>query len=487
MAQATYLGVDVGTSSTKGVLVSQDGSVIRSATRLHEVQRPRLGHVEMDGLVWWEEFCSLTEELTRDAQYDVVAVGVSGMGPCLLLTDEQDIPLRPALLYGVDMRALEQIASQEQTYGRDDVFATGGAHLSTQAVGPKLQWVRENEPEVFASARRMYMPASWLVRKLTGAYVLDLHSASQCWPMFDLDRRTWHSEWAEEIAGPVELPDLHWAGDLAGTVHTRIGGLKPGTPVITGTVDAWAEASSVGAVKPGDLMLMYGTTMFLIGNSDRPVRHDALWGTLGVAEGTWCLAGGMATSGAITDWLRRITSSDYTTLVAEANESPPGAHGLLMLPYFAGERTPIMDPHARGVIAGLTLDHCRGDLYRAALEAVAYGVRHNLEAIHEAGLPIGRILAVGGGASTSLWPQIVSDVTGMQQLLMSKTIGASFGAANLAAHLVDQTATIDTWNPPVSVIEPQRHQVYEESYDLYRDLYESTRRVVHSLVRQQAH
>ncbi|WP_109474830.1 FGGY-family carbohydrate kinase [Ornithinimicrobium cavernae] len=485
MRTTAYLGVDIGTSSTKGVLVAKDGTVLRSATRQHEVQRPHTGHVEMDGNVWWAEFCSLADELTGDGEHDVAAVGVSGMGPCLLLTDEEDRPLRPALLYGVDMRALEQIAAQETRYGRDEVFRTGGAHLSTQAIGPKLAWVRDHEPEVFERARQMYMPASWLVRRLTGEYVLDRHSASQCWPMFDLEAGAWHPQWAPEIAGSVELPALRWAGEVAGTIQEQIGGLTPGTPVIAGTIDAWAEATSVGAVNPGDLMLMYGTTMFLIAHAGQPVRHEALWGTLGVTDGAWCLAGGMATSGAITDWLRRVTGSDFATLVDEAEQSGAGARGLLMLPYFAGERTPIMDPQARGVIAGLTVEHTRGDLYRAALEAVAYGVRHNVEALLDSGLSIDRIVAVGGGATTTLWPQVVSDVTGLVQVVPTVTIGASYGGAFLAARAVDSEASIEEWNPPQSVLRPRSEPLYQETYALYRDLYSLTRGIVHHLAGQE--
>ena len=181
-----WLGVDIGTSSSKGVLVGEDGAVLRAAVREHQVSRPRPGFVEMDGAQWWREFVEIAEELTADQEHDVRAVGVSGMGPCVLLTDEADRPLRPAILYGVDTRATEQIAALNADFGEAVILQRCGSALSSQAVGPKLQWVRDHEPALFERARRVYMPASWLVRQLTGEYVLDKHSASQCTPLMDV-------------------------------------------------------------------------------------------------------------------------------------------------------------------------------------------------------------------------------------------------------------------------------------------------------------
>jgi xylulokinase len=253
--------------------------------------------------------------------------------------------------------------------------------------------------------------------------------------------------------------------------------------VITGTIDAWSEALSVGAHNVGDLMLMYGTTMFLINTVQAQITSASMWGTVGALEGTRSLAGGMATSGAITSWFRELVGSpDFATLLDEAEASGPGARGLLVLPYFAGERTPIMDPDARGVLVGLTLTHTRGDIYRAVLEAVALGVRHNIDAMRSAGAVIDRVVAVGGGTQGRLWTQIVTDVTGMTQVIPSKTIGASYGAALLAAQL-EHDVSIDDWNPPAGVLTPDESTAsdYEDLYRLYLDLYPASREIVHAL------
>lgn len=482
--QRGYLGVDVGTSSTKGVLVADDGSVVASAIREHRVDRPAPGHVEMDAQVWWQEFASITAELTEQhADLQVSAVGLSGMGPCVLLTDAAGTPLRPAILYGVDTRSGEQQSRLEAELGRQQILEQSGSVLSSQAAGPKIAWVHEHEPDVWARARRFFMPASWLVHRLTGEYVLDLHSASQCTPMLDVHERGWHRSWADLVAPGLQLPELRWSGEQAGVTTQPIGRLPAGVPVTTGTIDAWAEAVSVGAHGTGDLMLMYGTTMFLIATVPEPLTSETLWGTVGALPDTHNLAGGMATSGAITAWLRDLVGGPgYGQLVAEAAGSPAGAHGLLMLPYFAGERTPLQDPDARGVLAGLTLSHTRGDLYRAALEATAYGVRHNVETMADAGVRIDRVVAVGGGVQHDLWPQIVSDVTGLDQVIPSITIGASYGAAHLAAALVDGVDIAD-WNPPQRTLRAgeDAHERYQELYRHYRDLYPATREITHAL------
>ena len=484
------IGVDIGTSSSKGVLVNLDGQLLRSSVLEHSVERPGPGMVEVDARIWWEEFVAICRDLLSGRSVEVLAVGVSGMGPCVLLTDEDDEPLRPAILYGVDTRAGGQIEDLEKRYGAEKILLRCGSALSSQAAGAKVAWIRDKEPELFARARRIYMPSSWLARKLTGSYVLDQHSASQCTPLFDTNAQTWYEPWAKEIAPDIDLPPLRWAGEAAGTVTTEAAeatGLPEGIPVITGTIDAWAEAISVGAQGVGDLMLMYGTTMFLIHTVPDRITSPVLWGTVGALPGTRNLAGGMATSGAITGWLRELFgSAGYAELLELAERSGVGANGLIMLPYFAGERTPILDPQARGVIAGLTLSHTRGDLYRAALEATGFGVRHNIEAIESAGGDIRRIVAVGGGTQGALWTQVVSDITGRRQEIREQSIGASYGGALLAAQLVSD-ASVDAWNPLRNVVNPRPEAAsqYAELYQLYRDLYVSSANIAHALAARQ--
>jgi xylulokinase len=485
---AVVLGVDIGTSSSKCALVDLEGRLLASATRTHTVSRPRPGHVEMDGDVWWDEFVALSRELLSGRSVEVQAVGVSGMGPCVLLVDEGGAQLRPAILYGVDTRSTSQIVSLTERYGDEAIRARCGSSLTTQAAGAKVAWVAEQEPELFTRARRLFMPSSWLAYKLTGTYVLDHHSASQSTPLYDVAAERWYQPWVDDICPDLEMPPLQWSNEVAGGVHARaaeLTGIPEGTPVITGTIDAWAEALSVDAHNVGDLMLMYGTTMFLVNTIAGTVTSPTLWGTVGALPGTRNLAGGMATSGAITTWLRDLFGDvDYADLVLLAKDSPPGANGLLMLPYFAGERTPVMDAQARGLIAGLSLTHTRGDLYRAALEATGFAVRHNIEAIEAAGGDVRRIVAVGGGTQGDLWTQIVSDITGREQVIPTQTIGASYGGALLAAQSVADVSAA-AWNPVREIRKPAEPGVYQDLYREYLELYPSTREISHALAERQ--
>lgn len=481
------LGFDIGTSSSKMVLVSHDGHIVAQTRRDHPVDRPAQGIVEMDATVWWDEFCSMTAELlAADSDTVVEAVAVSGIGPCVLLTGEDGEPLRPAILYGVDTRTasiLQEVTTE--LGGGSAVRARCGSTLSTQAAGVKLAWVARNEPDVWAKARRFTMPSSRLVELLTGEYVLDHHSASQTTPLYDVHRNAWVPEWCAALAPGLTMPRLLWSGEQAGSVTAaaaRATGLVAGTPVATGAIDAWAEGVSVGPMVPGRMFLQYGTTMFMIAPTRSPTSVPGMWTTVGTRPAEPSVSGGMATSGAITDWIRTLVHGDWATMLDEADASGPGANGLLMLPYFAGERTPIADPSARGVIAGLTVRHTRGDIYRAALEATAYAVRHNVETLRAAGVEVGSLVAAGGGLRGHLWPTIVSDVTGLPQSMPSVIVGAAYGSAYLAAGLVEPVS-IEDWNPPVDVIrpDPAAHDAYDAGWHDFRELYESTRDVVHRL------
>ncbi|MBL1078485.1 FGGY-family carbohydrate kinase [Nocardia sp. 2] len=484
------LGIDIGTSGSKGVLVDRDGMVAMRAERPHRVSTPRPGWVEHDAeSVWWADFVTIARDLVAAADGETIdALAVSGIGPCLLPADGFGRPLRPAILYGVDTRAGIEIAELEDELGAQTVLERSGSPLTSQAVGPKVRWLIRHEPQVWKATRMLLMASSFLVYRLTGRYVLDHQSASQCVPMYDLMAREWATDWADSVAPGLRLPELSWPTEIVGRVTREAAaatGLPEGLPVTTGTIDAWAEAAGVGARNPGDIMLMYGTTMFLTQVLTAPRPHPGLWTTCGTRPGTYTLAAGMATSGAVTDWLRTLTGGDFADLVDEAAHVPAGSRGLLVLPYFAGERTPLFDPDARGIIAGLTLTHQRADLYRAVLEGIGYGVRHNLEAMATAGGRAQRLVAVGGGTKGGLWTRIVSDITGLPQQLPADTVGAALGNALLAAEAVG----IDTaaWNPIIATIEPDpaRAATYEPYYRHYRDLYESTRNTAHFLATEQ--
>ena len=486
------LGVDIGTASTKGVLARPDGEIVATAKRPHDLSLPKPGWAEHDAeKVWWEDFVAVCKELLEEADGQVAAVCPSGIGPCLLPADENGEPLRPAILYGIDSRADREIEDLTGRYGAEEILQRGGSPLTTQAVGPKLAWLKNQEPEVWKKTRYFLNSNSFIVQRLTGEYVLDHHSASQCDPLYDIHENRWIEEWSEEIVPGLSLPRLLWPAEVAGEVTeqaSEVTGIPAGTPVAAGTIDAWAEAGSVGVRKPGDLMLMYGSTMFIIEVLEEPLTHSKLWATAGLFPRTHNLAAGMATSGAITGWFKNIAGDvSYEELTQEAAGAPPGSDGLVVLPYFAGERTPLYDPDARGVIGGLTLSHGRGYVYRALLEATAYSVRHILEFMEEAGGGGQRLVAVGGGTKGGLWTQIVSDTLGRPQELPEETIGASYGDALLAAIAVGLVEHGTDWSRISERMEPdaENREVYQNFYDIYRGFYPATLEQVHRLAGMQ--
>ena len=262
-------------------------------------------------------------------------------------------------------------------------------------------------------------------------------------------------------------------------------GLAEGTPVTAGTIDAAAEALSVGVLDAGDMLLMYGSTIFIIEITETRVRDGRLWYAPWLFPGQHASMSGLATSGTLTHWFREQFARELdpatavVTLAEEAATSPPGAKGLVVLPYFSGERTPIHDPHARGMIFGLDLTHTRGDIYRAVFEGIACGTRHVFETYAEAGAGPRAILAAGGGTKNRVWAQATSDVSGRTQIVRQKTVGASYGDAFLAALAVGDVRREDirTWNPVAYEItaDPANADVYRRQYDVFRALYPRTK------------
>ncbi|MEM6428583.1 MAG: FGGY-family carbohydrate kinase [Deinococcota bacterium] len=492
------LGIDVGTYSSKGVLTTAEGEILGQHVVKHDMEIPQPGWAEQDAdAVWWHDVVEICKTLLSGeySGMDVAALAVSAIGPCLLPLDASGKPLRKGILYGVDARAEEEIGILNNQLGEETVYNFSKMAFTSQAIGPKILWLQRHEPEVWQRTKTLTTASSYLIFKLTGEHVIDRHTASHYMPLIDMETLEWSERFTDRLAPLDMLPKLGWSDELAGTVSpaaAELTGLKIGTPVTVGAVDALAEAISVGMTQPGDLMIMYGSTTFFILVLDAPKPDKSVWTTAGAFYKQYALAAGMATTGSLTRWLRDEFARDlpeaqaYSQLFDAAVNIAPGAEGLLMLPYFSGERTPINDAKARGVIAGLTLSHTREHIFRAALESVAYGIRHNLETFQQLGAPIRRVAAVGGGVRDNLWPQIVSDVSGMNQLIPKRSVGASYGNAFLAGLGIGQLKRSDLTNWAVydHEVSPQAdsREIYDNHYELYLELYQGSRATVHQLV-----
>ncbi|MBF9032627.1 carbohydrate kinase [Rhodobacterales bacterium HKCCE2091] len=489
------LGIDIGTYETKGVLVDESGKVVAEARHGHEMIVPRPGWAEHRAEEdWWGDFVTVTKALLADGGVDpseIVAVACSAIGPCMLPVDADGAPLMNGVLYGVDTRAMAEVEDLTDRIGGDTILDRCGNALTSQSVGPKILWLKRQQPELYARTAKILTSTSFIVHRLTGEYVIDHYTAANFSPLYDVATQDWCFDLADDIATPDMLPRLLWSGEIAGRITDAAAaetGLAPGTPVTAGTIDAAAEALSVGVRDPGDMMMMYGSTIFIIALTPERVRDGRLWYAPWLFPGEHASMAGLATSGTLTHWFRDQFAKElprdgaFPTLAAEAEAIPAGAEGLLFLPYFSGERTPIHDPHAKGAIFGLNLTHTRGHVFRAVLEGIALGTAHVTETYAEAGAPPSRVLAVGGGVNNAIWLQSTSDASRLPQDICRATTGASYGDAFLARVAIGgaEPGDITDWNPVERRVEPMSSPL-PGMFPLFRRLYEQTKDIARDL------
>jgi xylulokinase len=489
-----FLGVDVGTGSTKAVAVDEAGRVLATRRRDHRTSSPAPGFFEHDvDAVWLGEPVDLLRDLLDvlhaelgASPSDVSGVAFSGIGPAIVPADASAAPLRPGILYGIDTRAQVEIAAANQELGDETLMAHCGNLLSSQSIGPKLAWVHDHEPDVWQATSKIFCPPSYVVYRLTGEYVFDRYTASGADPLYDMTTGNWWDAGWATVPGSdaIERPRLVDPVEVVGSLHAagaRLTGLPIGTPVIAGTVDALAESYSVGVESAGDMMLMYGSTLFMIQLTEAFSPAQPLWAVGGLRRDQHALAAGMSTGGLVTSWLSDQLGVSVGELVAEADQAPPGSHGLVLLPYLSGERTPFEDPLARGAWVGLGLRHTRADLARSALESIGFGIRHNIEKMVELGASPRRLVAVGGGAQSRQWLQIVSDICQAPQDAPELTVGAAYGDARMAALAAGYD--VAAWNPPSYTVQPRAEfgPLYDDLFDVYTSLYSPLRDTMHRL------
>lgn len=502
MSDRYLLGVDIGTSGSTGILVDPELNVVASASRTHEISVPTPGWAEQHpDEVWWREFGEIARELFTESQAspaDIAGVGVSSLAPATVPLDASGEPLRPAILYGIDTRSGQEIEHLTERIGTERIVEVCGNGLSYQSVGPKLLWYKRNQPHLFDRTNKILDATGHIVYRLTGEYTIDNGVCAFFGPLYNPSTLEWDTEMCSEVGiDPDVLPQSRWATEVAGTVTESAAeatGLDAGTPVVTGTVDALAAMLSVGAVTEGDSVAVYGTAGVLYTTLDEERQARDLWLGPHCLEGKYAVGGGMAATGGLARWYTEdlgVGATDgngsvYDQLNREAGTVPPGSDGLMVLPYFSGERTPLHDDSARGTITGLTISHTRAHVYRALLEGTGYGYRHILETMRDANVPVERVFAIGGGATSELWRQVVSDITGLTQQYVANPVGAPLGSAYLAGLGTDvfdgpeplsESTTIGETTTP----DPESESTYDDYYSVYRDLYPSMKEEMHRL------
>lgn len=500
-----FLGIDIGTYSSKGVLVDRNGIVIARKTVPHDMENPAPGWYEQDAdAIWWHDFCLLSRSLVRESGVrpeQICAVGASTLGCDCLPVDENCRPLRKAILYGIDARSVEEIRELTEYYGEERTRELFGRPMCSGDVAAKILWLKRHEPEVYNKSYKFLTGSSFITAKLTGNYVIDRFLGRASFrPFYRPDGSI-----DEEMCYPVCRPDQLARGMIvtepAGTVTQRAAeetGLKAGTLVITGTGDSAAEAVSTGVLSPGDLMIQFGSSLFFYYCTDRLIQDDRVRGNNFLIPGTYSVAAGTNNGGTLQNWYRdqlfpESVRREYETgenafsLMMEGLEAlEPGSGGLITLPYFAGERTPINDPLASGVVFGLTLQHTRQHLYRSALEGIGFTAAQHVDILREHGLAPRRILAAGGGTKNRLWMQMVADIIGAPLLIARETIGAAYGDALMAAIGAGNFKDFDDLSDVIQIDtvvrpDPAAHERYRPYRALFDELYRTNREAMHQL------
>lgn len=499
------LGVDCGTYETKATLCNAAGEVVSIASAKYSLRVPKPGYAEHDPIAdWWMGFKQVVQGVLADSGIQasqIAGICVSTIMAAITAVGENGEPLRNAILYGIDTRCQPQVEALNKEIGEERMRKISGAVCTVESFGPKIRWIKENEPDIYNKTKCFTIAAGFLNHKLTGRFCVDRYSANSAQPMIDINTMTWSKELCHYVCEPEKLPEIVWTTDIIGHVTPQAAaetGLHAGTPVLGGTTDGGSDAISVGIVEQGDCMVNYGSTIFMSYLSDRNVGNIGLWAGEYVLPGMRCLTSGMATAGSLTRWIRDQFAREllrdeeegkgeaYTALFAEAEKIPAGAEGLIVLPYFMGERMPIQDPKAKGVFFGMSLYHTRGHVLKAALEGLGYGLNQNLELLRKANQSIASITAVGGGTKSSVWMQTMSDVCDVPHLVPEVTIGASYGDALLAGlgvGLIEKPADIKKIIRFKYTKEPNRahYALYSKRKEDFSALYERNKDIMHSL------
>ena len=477
------LGIDIGTTSVKAVLVSSEGEIVDSESAPHDLMSQYPNWAEEDAEVWWENTVNAVGRLcgrNPGEMNRVRCVGCSGMVPAIVMLDDKGGPVRNTIQQN-DARALKQIKFVTETINQQQLFERTGGFTNQQHIIPRLLWVKENEPEAWARAKTVMGSYDYIVYKLTGVKSLEMNWAAES-GCFDIYKREWIYEDLDKVGiSPELLPQVNESMGIVGETLPVIGGLPAGIPVIAGSADHVASTFAAGIVNGGDLLIKFGGAGDILFCLDKIQTSRKLFFDYHIVPDKYLLNGCMAASGSLVKWFVNdiIECGDpdiFAQLDQKAGAVPAASEGLVVLPYFLGEKTPIFDPTARGVFFGLTLSHTKAHIFRAILECVIYGFRHHVDVLQEAGCVPKRIFATNGGAKSGIWRQIAADILGKPVCSYPSHPGSSLGVAFLAGKSVGVFREWDDihmflTDPQINMPDEKNVAIYNRSYGIYRDLY----------------
>lgn len=507
------IGVDIGTQSTKALLMSTDGSIIAQASAAYQVDQPRPMWAEQWPDVWLEAVYEATATAVARSKVpagEIRAICVSSLyGGSGIPVDNDIKPLHPCLIW-MDRRANDEAEWVRQNLDLEQLQRITGNGVDSYYGFTKMLWLKHNRPEVWARTRYLLPPNSYVQYHLTGELAVDHSSAGNIGGVYDIEARKWSVTLLEALgidpdlmpARLVESSDV--VGGLLPEAARRLG-LNPGTPVVAGGVDAAMATLAAGVIEPGNHVAMIGTSMCW-GFINQ--RTDASHGLISMpyvhngAEDLY-IFGGAITAGASVSWFRDqfcaqekqaadlLPGVDVHELMElEAAKTPAGADGLVFLPYLMGERSPVWDAKASGAYVGLTLFHSKAHLYRAVLEGLAFALRHNMECGRQGAVRLDpELIVVGGAAASDLWMQIIADITGYPVLTIEQQVEAPLGGAMLAALAVgeiDNLAQVRDWRTlrPRAQPDPANKSTYDGMFEQYCEIYQALKPCMHALSRR---
>lgn len=492
------MGIDVGTNETKGVLINNKCIIVADYAVPHEIENPKPNFFEQDAeKVWWNDICKISKELLKMSNISankVKTIGISALGCDCVPVDEQCKPLCKAILYGIDCRCHEEIKWLNNHYGdkAEEIF---GHPICSSDIAPKILWIKNHLPDIYKKTYKFLTASSYLTAKLTGVYCIDKYLAEDFLPLYDLKNNKINADMCQLFCKPSQMADLLYATDIAGEISEKAAeetGLLPGTKVLTGTGDSGAEAISTGVFQPGDMMVQLGSTCYFVYLSDKLIEENRLWPGTFIIPNIYSVCAGTNTAGTLTKWFKQNFYREEEKLEREGGENaftamaksiekiPTGSDGLITLPYFAGERTPINNPFAKGMIFGLQLHHTKEHIYKSALEGVAYSIAQHVEILEKDGQPVKKIMAVGGGTKNKPWLQIIADVLDKTVYTSKVTIGAAYGDALMAAL---SAGFVKDWNEMEHMIQPaesyepneNNKKLYKKYKEMFWKLYENNK------------
>ncbi len=480
------LGIDLGTSACKVVVFEKSGKVLAQASRPYPVYYPQKGWVEQNAEEWWQAICESVREVLQHEKVDadqICGIGVDGQSWSAIPLDKEGNVLANTPIW-MDVRAREICERIKEEVGQDRIFQVAGNDFLPSYTTPKLLWFKENRKDIYDKTYKFLQSNSYIVYRLTDVMSQD-PSQGYGIHFFNMSTLQYDEALAKDMGLSADLvPPVYACDQVVGTVTKKaaeLTGLKEGTPVVAGGLDAACGALGVGVYRNGETQEQGGQAGGMSICENTPTAHKKMILSPHVVPGQWLLQGGTVGGGGALRWFRQELGKEcsFDELTAEAQKVPAGAEGVIFLPYMSGERSPIWNPDAKGVFYGLSYDKTRGHMIRAVLEGVAFSLEHNLRTAEEIGVCAEILNAMGGAANSVLWTQIKADVTGKTIQVPASDTATALGAAILAGVgcgvYKDYDEAVGTTISITRTQEPNmdNHETYKKSMELYLELYKN--------------